>query len=214
MKKIITTALMMSALFLACNNSSNQQANDCGMEKDCCKGVYSPKSVLDSAEFLVDKQLKIKANVTRVCHCGSNITFTDLNDTTVTLYVRAGGEIPKFNQCLKGKSANISGYLRVKKYTQADLDSTVMMLENKLSEFASKSDSASLKMVENIKAKIADTKADNAEKGAWMAAHNSDFYPFYYFEAEKFAPCCVKKNDPEAADSNSDCKNHENSNCR
>ncbi|MBR4265260.1 MAG: hypothetical protein IKQ46_04300 [Bacteroidales bacterium] len=127
MKIIITAMLMMSALFIACNNNtSKQESNGCGMEKDCCKGVYSPKSVLDSAEFLVDKHLKIKANVTRVCHCGSNITFTDLNDTTVTLYVRAGGEIPKFNQCLKEKCANITGYLRVKKYTQADLDSTVI----------------------------------------------------------------------------------------
>ena len=34
-----------------------------------------------------------------------------------------------------------------------------------------------------------------------MTSHNSDFYPFYYLKAEKFADCCIKKNDPEAADS-------------
>lgn len=162
--------------------------------------------MLDSAEFLVDKQLKIKANVTRVCHCGSNMTFTDMNDTTVTLYVLAGGEIPKFNQCLKDKCANITGYLRVKKYTQQDLDSSIIKLENKLAEVSTKTDSASLKMVENLNIKIKNVKADNDEKTAWMTAHNSDFYPYYYFEAEKFAPCCEKKNDPEAVAETSDCE--------
>lgn len=34
----------------------------------------------------------------------------------------------------------------------------------------------------------------------------SDFYPYYYFEAEKFAPCCENKNDPEAVAETTDCE--------
>ena len=66
---------------------------------------------------------------------------------------------------------------------------------------SSQSDSASLKTVETLKLKIENTKKDRDEKIEWMTSHNSDFYPFYYFKAEKFADCCVKKNDPEASDS-------------
>ncbi len=206
MKKTISAAIM-AAVLISCGGAA-KQGQQCAEEtKDCCKGVYSPRTVLDSAEYLLDKQIKIKANVTRVCHCGSNMTFTDMKDTTAQLYVLAGGDIPKFNQCLKGQHANITGSLRVKKYSKSDLDSAVIKLEAKLAEVSAKSDSASLKTAENIKAKIENTKKDNAEKNEWMTAHNSDFYPFYYFEAEKFADCCVKKNDPEAMGSAEDCGN-------
>lgn len=205
MKRVFLAGLTAIALLASCGGSTNSNSNS--EPKDCCKGVYSPKTVLDSAEFLLDKQIRIKANVTRVCHCGSNMTFTDMKDTTAQLYVVAGGEIPKFNQCLKGKHANITGYLRVKKYTKSDLDSTVIKLEARLSELTAKSDSASLKIAENIKNKIVNVKADNEEKIGWMTQHNSDFYPYYYFESEKFADCCKKKNDPNAnPDQNEECK--------
>lgn len=205
MKRMFLAGMTAIALLASCGGSTNSNSNS--ETKDCCKGVYSPKTVLDSAEFLLDKQIRIKANVTRVCHCGSNMTFTDMKDTTAQLYVVAGGEIPKFNQCLKGKHANITGYLRVKKYTKSDLDSTVIKLEARLSELTTKSDSASLKMAENIKTKIVNVKADNEEKIGWMTQHNSDFYPYYYFESEKFADCCKKKNDPNATpDQNEECK--------
>ena len=201
MKKIITTSILVAALCIGCNNSTNQQQGG----KDCCEGVYSPKTLLESAENLVDKEVKVKANVTRVCHCGSNITFTDMQDSTVTLYVLAGGDIPKFNQCLLGKHANITGFLRVNKITQTDLDSTIIKLENRLAEVSAKSDSASLQMIEKIKSKIEFTKIANQEKTDWMAANNKDFYPEYYLESIKFADCCVKKNDPEATASAEGC---------
>lgn len=209
MKKIITTSLMIAALFIGCNSSSNQ--NQSG--KDCCKGVYSPKTLLDSAEYLVDKEVKVKAKVTRVCHCGNNITFTDIQDSTSTLYVLAGGDIPKFNQCLLNKNANITGVLRVNKITQIDLDSTIIKLENRLAELSAKSDSTSMKTCENIKAKIENTKIANQEKTDWMASHNQDFYPQYYLESVKFADCCVKKNDPEATASADECEKNGKSEC-
>ena len=207
MRNFIIAGLIATTILSACSNSGNKTQSSEAM--DCCKGVYSPKTILDSAEQLLDKQIRLKANVTRVCHCGSNITMTDMQDSTASIYVLAGGDIPKFNQCLKGKHANITGYLRVKKITQTDLDSSIIKLENKLAELAGKTDSTSLKTSETLKQKIENTKTANQEKSDWMKAHNSDFYPNYYFESEKFADCCKKKNDPEAvASADEGCGKH------
>lgn len=157
MKKTIFPALLLAVILVSCGGAAKQHQECADGQKDCCKGVYSPKTVLDSAEYLLDRQIKIKANVTRVCHCGSNITLTDIKDSTAQLYVLAGGDIPKFNQCLKGQHANITGCLCVKKFTKEDLDNSVSKLEDKLEAVSSQSDSASLKTVETLKLKIENT---------------------------------------------------------
>ncbi|MBR4677355.1 MAG: hypothetical protein IKO99_05065 [Bacteroidales bacterium] len=56
------------------------------------------------------------------------------------ILVSCGG-IPKFNQCLKGQHANITGSLCVKKFTKEDLDNSVSKLEDKLEAVSSQSDS-------------------------------------------------------------------------
>ncbi len=209
MKKQMIQLLTIVAMFaVGCNGNANKgQSSD--LKEDCCAGVYSPKTVLDSADALIDKQIRIKANVTHVCHCsGKDMTFTDMKDTTVTLRVQAGGEIDKFNECLVGKHANITGYLRVNKITKADLDSSEAKMIAKCAEMKEKarSDSSLLKKCCKLESKLESMKSANLEKIQWMEEHQSDFYPDYYFEAEKFADCCKKKNNPDASINGETCK--------
>lgn len=208
MKKVMVHVFAIAALiFASCSGNSNKnQSNE--VKKDCCVGVYSPKTVLDSAEALLDKQIKIKANVTHVCHCsGKDMVFTDMKDTTVTLRVLAGGEIAKFNECLVGQHANITGYLRVNKITKADLDSSEAKMIAKIAEMKEKAltDTALAKRCNKLDSKLEGLKSANLEKNQWMEAHQSEYYPDYYFEAEKFADCCKKKNDPESVSKVDSC---------
>lgn len=209
MKKVIIHVCAIAAiLMVGCSGNTNKsQTNE--EKKDCCAGVYSPKTVLDSANALIDKQIKIKANVTHVCHCsGKDMQFTDMKDTTVTLRVIAGGEIDKFNECLIGQHANITGYLRMNKITKVDLDSSEAKMIAKIAEIKEKAltDTSLLTKCSKLDSKLENLKNENSKKLQWMEEHQAEFFPDYYFEAEKFADCCKKKNDPTAAKTTEDCK--------
>jgi len=211
-KSIITISIVAAVFAAACSGNSGKSASQ--EKKDCCVGVYSPKTVLDSAQYLLDKQIKIKANVTHVCHCsGKKMYFTDMKDTTVSLRVLAGGEIDKFYPCLVGQKANITGYLRLNKITKEVLDQNEQKYVEAIAEAAemAKTDTAFISKCENLKQGLEKLKASNQEKIQWMADNKAEFVPDYYFEAEKFADCCKKKNDPEAqqsADSVKGCDDH------
>ena len=199
MKKTIFISIFAATmLFAACVGNSSKATAD--GKKDCCAGVYSPKTVLDSAKFLLDKQIRIKANVTHVCCSGKKLTFTDMRDTTVMMRVLVGGEIEKFNKCLMGQHANITGYLRMNKITKETLDSNEAKVAEALAEATEKlkTDASLQERCDALKAKLESVKAYKQEQLQWMADNKTDFVPDYYFEAEQFADCCKKKNDPEA----------------
>ena len=205
MKKVLIQFFAIASIFvIGCNsNADNKQ------EKDCCAGVYAPTTVLDSAESLIDKEIRIKANVSRVCHCsGKEMFLTDMKDTTVTLRVQAAGEIDKFNECLIGKHVNITGFLRVNKITKTDMEKKETDMVKKIAETKEKalSDASLQKKCEMLDKKLEHLKTTKAEQLKWMADHNLDFFPDYFFEPQKFADCCKTKNDPDAAQTTESCK--------
>lgn len=214
MKKTFIAIAAVAMMIAACSGNSNKKE-----KMSCCAGAYSPKTVLDSAQYLLDKQIKIKANVTHVCHCsGKKMVFTDIEDSTISIRVLAGGEIDKFYPCLVGQKANLTGYLRLNKITKEVLDNNEAKFAAALADATekAKTDTSFLKKCDILKTRLENLKTSNQEKLQWMADNNTDFIPDYYIEAEKFADCCKKKNDPEANSQTAEaegCGHHNGGSC-
>lgn len=214
MKKSFIAIAAVAMMIAACSGNSNKKE-----KMSCCAGAYSPKTVLDSAQYLLDKQIKIKAKVSHVCHCsGKKMFFTDIEDSTISIRVLAGGEIDKFYPCLIGQKANLTGYLRLNKITKEVLENNEAKFVAALADATekAKTDTSFLKKCDVLKTRLESLKNSNQKKLQWMADNNTDFIPDYYIEAEKFADCCKKKNDPEANSQDAEaegCGHHNGGGC-
>jgi len=199
MKKIIFSYVAVIALLMtACQGNENKTGNNetatetC--QKDSCKmNKYTPKTILELADSLVDKEICIEGQIAHVCHCsGKKLVLMDENDSTASIKVMAGGAIEKFDTCLVGKKTSLKGILKVNKLTKAEA-------EEALSKIAETE-----KMEKEIQEKSSEKeshghcgggKKESFEKKIqWMNDNQKDFYPTYYIEIIKFADgmnCCA-----------------------
>ncbi len=198
MKKIIFSYVAVIALLMtACQGNESKTGNNETVaetcQKDSCKmNKYTPKTILEVADSLADKEICIEGQIAHVCHCsGKKLVLVDENDSTASIKVMAGGEIEKFDTCLVGKKASLKGIFKVNKLTKEEAEEALAKIAEEQKEVKEGA------KTEEGHGHCGGNKKEAFEKKIqWMNENQKDYYPTYYIEIIKFADgmnCCAAK---------------------
>lgn len=169
MKKIIL-AFVVGACLMACGNTSKQQNEATNTEQTTvASDVLSLDEMLQKAEELKNKEITVKGYVTHTCSHSGKRCFLQ-GDSKVTIRVEAKGEIGGFNRELIGNEIAVTGILKEKQLTEAEIN----LMEKDIEAKAIKDDGSE---------ESCDTERANIEEmRAWMKANNKDYFAIYYLD--------------------------------
>lgn len=199
MKKIFL-AIAVSALFFSCSNSGTKVSEQGDSENvpECCRNkageILFPSEVSSKGDLYLDKEIKVRGYVKKVCHrSGKKCQVADNDEAEVALAVFAGEEIEKFDQELIGKVVQYTGVVKENRITKE-------MIEESEAEMAKQSESSEQK-TEKKSCCSTDTSDNTQKKGQghcckkgpsiqemkeWMQANEKDYYPTYSFVVKSY----------------------------
>ncbi len=177
MKKILLVAVAVLSL-VACNNkktspSESPASDSLAIITDA--PVYELDSLLNVADQLVDKTVKVDGYVTHTCKHSGKRCFIVGDSQKASMRVEAKGNIGGFNRELVGSKLQIVGVIKERRLTQEYIDQSEKEVnERKLEKEDGSAESCQAEL-NNI-----------AEMKAWMKANNKDYYAIYYMDGQDY----------------------------
>lgn len=166
MKKGILLMLVSAFCLQACNQKAKQTE-----EKE--NKVIVLDQLLEQAETLVDKSIKIKGHVTHTCKHSGKRAFLIGDNEKYTIRIEAGGKISGFDKSLTGHTLIVSGTLKERRLTKEYIDQWEEELKHKAEEDGSAESCA--------------TEMNNInDMRTWMKDNNKDHYSIYYMEGNEY----------------------------
>ncbi len=176
MKKylLILTAVLALA---ACKNNQpkNQNAAEATQTENSAVAVFSLDNLMANAETQVGKTVKVTGYVTHTCkHSGRRCFIAD-EENKVNIRVEAKGKIGGFNRELVGSKIEVTGALREKRLSTAEIDE----MEKAIAEKRVKGDGSE---------ESCDAETANVQKmREWMKERGKDYYAIYYIDGEEYS---------------------------
>lgn len=174
MKKLIL-ALAVSFGMMACGNSSQKQTADQQTAEATATTTAVPlDSMLTNAENYLDKEVTFKGYVTHTCKHAGKRCFMQGDNKNISVRVEAKGEIGGFNRELIGNEIAVTGTLKEKRLSDAEINSMEKAIETK-----SLQDDGSQETCDAERANI-------KEMRTWMKSNNKDYFAIYYVDGIKY----------------------------
>lgn len=168
MKNFLLLAFTASLLLTACNVKTNKSADE-SVEAD---KVIVIDNLLNEAEGLVDKTIKIKGHVTHTCKHSGKRAFLVGDDEKFTVRVEAGGKITGFDQSLMGNTLIVTGTLKERKLTKEYIDQWEEELKHKAEDGSAEACATEMNNINDMR--------------AWMKEHGKDHYSIYFVEGSEY----------------------------
>nr|WP_321405323.1 hypothetical protein [uncultured Carboxylicivirga sp.] len=166
MKNLSILTLMCIIALSACNSTSQKNSSEQADD------IILVDNLLDSADQLVEKQIKLKGHVTHTCKHSGKRAFLVGNDENFTVRVEAGGEINGFDQNLIGNTLVVSGTLKERRLTKEYIDQWENELKDKAEDGSAESCSTELSNINDMR--------------DWMKKHGKDHYSIYFVEGTSY----------------------------
>lgn len=171
MKKVFFALIIIAGL-TACNQANKTQNNSVTEQTEKSEqntAVITVDEMLDAASQYVDKEVTFKGFVTHTCSHSGKRCFLQ-GDKDITIRVEAKGKIGGFNRELIGNQIAVTGTLKEKRLTEAEINDMEKVIEEK-----------SLK--DDGSEESCDTERANVqEMRDWMKANNKDYFAIYYVD--------------------------------
>ena len=161
MKNLAFLAILFVIAATSCNTTSKKSDNQKETE------IVLVDNLLDKADGLVDKNIKLKGHVTHTCKHSGKRAFLVGNDESFTVRVEAGGEITGFDQNLVGNTV-VSGILKERRLTKEYIDQWEEELQHKAEDGSAESCSTEMNNINDMR--------------TWMKEHGKDHYSVYYID--------------------------------
>lgn len=178
MKKFFLFASIVACLASCGHKSADKEgqesADSTAVSSVTNAKVYSLDSLLAVADQLVNQTVTVKGSVTHTCkHSGKRCFLVGENEN-VTMRVEAKGNIGGFNRELVGSELTITGILKERRMTKAEIDE----YEKQVNAQQVKEDGSA----ESCEAELSNI----TEMRNWMKEHNKDYYSIYYMDGEEY----------------------------
>lgn len=173
MKKIILS-LAIGLSIVACGGSSKQKNEGADMQQETpVITAISLDEMLDSAEEYLNKEVTFKGYVTHTCAHSGKRCFMQ-GDRNISIRVEAMGEIGGFNRELIGNEIAVTGTLKEKRLTEAEINQMEEAIETQT-------------IATDGSEEACDTERANIqEMRDWMKANNKDYFAIYYVEGKTY----------------------------
>ncbi len=173
MKKIILT-FAIGLCIAACGGSSKKQSEETAIEqKTSATTAISLDDMLDSAEEYLNKEVTFRGYVTHTCSHSGKRCFMQ-GDKKISIRVEAKGDIGGFNRELIGNEIAVTGTLKEKRLTEAEIN----QMEETIEAQAIANDGSE---------ESCDTERANIqEMRDWMKANNKDYFAIYYVDGKSY----------------------------
>ena len=175
MKKIILSMVIVLGA-VACGNSSKQQSNATEDQQQVETAVVAQPldSMLAKADSYVDKEVTFKGYVTHTCSHSGKRCFMQGDNKDISIRVEAKGEIGGFNRELLGHEIILTGVLKERRLSVAEINE----MENVLETNSLKDDGSE---------ESCDTERANIQQMRdWMKANNKDYFAIYSVDGIKY----------------------------
>ncbi|MCU4166392.1 hypothetical protein [Carboxylicivirga caseinilyticus] len=166
MKNLSILTLICIVSLSACNSTSQKNSSEKADD------IILVDNLLDKADQLVEKQIKLKGHVTHTCKHSGKRAFLVGNDESFTVRIEAGGEINGFDQNLIGNTLVVSGTLKERRLTKEYIDQWENELKDKAEDGSAESCSTELSNINDMR--------------DWMKKHNKDHYSIYFVEGTNY----------------------------
>lgn len=176
MKKVILS-LVIALGVISCGGNSAKQENTESQQVEQATQVaaISLDSMLAAADTYLDKEVTFKGHVTHTCAHSGRRCFMKGDNKDLSIRVEAKGEIGGFNRELVGSEIAVTGILKERRLTVAEINEMEKVIETK-----------SLK--DDGSQESCDTESANIEEMRnWMKANNKDYYSIYFVDGQKYA---------------------------
>jgi cytochrome c-type biogenesis protein CcmE len=152
--------LVVSFAIVSCNSNKNNNKSD----------VFTVPSLLEKAEGLVDKEVKITGLVDHVCsHSGRRCFLVD-SVADKSIKIEAAGDIESFDKALIGSNLVVTGILKEEQLKATEIDEWETNLVEEYGD------------IENGGEKCSTEMANITSMREWMKEHNKDYYAIYYID--------------------------------
>jgi len=168
MKNYTIMAFIAGLLLTACNVKTNKSAeNSTEAEK-----VIVYDNLLNEAEGVVDKTVKIKGHVTHTCKHSGKRAFLVGDNEKFTVRVEAGGKIEGFDKSLEGNTLIVTGTLKERRLTKEYIDQWEEELKHKAEDGSAESCKTEMNNINDMR--------------AWMKENGKDHYSIYFVEGSEY----------------------------
>ena len=166
---VLCFAFLCGSQHAACANPISDPA-----DKAVADSVYTLDQLLNVADKMVDKTVKVTGKVTHTCKHSGRRCFIVNKSGDVSMRVEAKGNIGGFNRELIGSEVEITGILKEQRLSKEYVDKKEMetLEKAKKEDGSAKSCHTELKNIESIK--------------AWMKKHNKDYFATYYIDGQDY----------------------------
>ena len=199
MKKIFL-AIAVSALFFSCSNSGTKVSEQGDSENvpECCRNkageILFPSEVSSKGDLYLEKEIKVRGYVKKVCHCsGKKCQVADNDEAEVSLMVFAGEEIGKFDQELVGKMVQYTGVVKENRITKEMIAESEAKMAEQTESVDQKPEKKSCCSTDTSEKSKSEEQGHCRKKGPsiqemkeWMQANEKDYYPTYSFVAKSY----------------------------
>lgn len=177
MKKIALFALAVGLLISCSSKTNNQQDSNSSTEIITASNntTLPLDSLLAVADQYVDKEVTVRGNVTHTCKHSGKRCFIVGDNENVSMRVEAKGNIGGFNRELIGSELDITGVLKERRLTKAEID----QMEKDVNDKKAKEDGSA----ETCQAELTNIQAMRD----YMKEKNKDYYSIYYMDGEEYA---------------------------
>ncbi len=173
MKKIILS-FAMGLCIVACGGSSKKQNEETSVEqKASTTTAISLDDMLNSAEEHLNKEVTFKGYVTHTCSHSGKRCFMQ-GDNKISIRVEAKGEIGGFNRELIGNEIAVTGILKEKRLTEAEINQMEKAIEAQVISNDGSEESCDTE------------RANIQEMRDWMKANNKDYFSIYYVDGKTY----------------------------
>jgi hypothetical protein len=171
MKQLVAVFAVLSLVAaVSCNSKVQKKSAASAAKSTVVQTVYDVDSLLSIAESNVNKPVNIRGFVTHTCKHAGKRCFLTGEHKLYSVRVEAKGEIGGFNRELVGSQLLVSGTLKERRLSQAEISNLEADVKERLGKDAGSEETCAAEL------------ASISQMQNWMKEHGKDYYATYYVD--------------------------------